>query len=114
MAIQKGTGFTNLNKIMQANQGNKLGQAVSGGIQGQTQGVKTQVKSAQDQFEEEAQKGRLDTGAAATQRQNILGRFAPSSGKTEPSAQPQTQGTANPAPQVGAVQAPNPLFLKKK
>ena len=77
MAIQKGTGFTNLNRIMQANKGNKLGQTVSGGIQNQVQGVKSQVKSAQDQFQEEAQKNRLDTQESADKRDEILNRFAP-------------------------------------
>jgi len=80
MAIQKGTGFTNLNRIMQANKGNKLGSTVSGGIQGQVQGVQSGVKSAQEQFQEEAQKNRLDTQASADKRSEILGRFAPSTG----------------------------------
>ncbi len=39
MAIQKGTGFTNLNRILQANKGNKLGQTVAGGIQKQLKGL---------------------------------------------------------------------------
>lgn len=99
MAIQKGTGFTNLNRILQANKGNKLGQTVAGGIQGQTQGVTTQVKSAQDQFQEEAQKNRLDTDDAANKRQSILDRFAPSSGST-PQA-PQTAKANLPQEQTG-------------
>lgn len=75
MAIQKGTGFTNLNRVLQANKGNKLGQSISGGIQGQVQGVNTQVKSAQQQFQDEAQKGRLDTEEAANKRTQVLGQF---------------------------------------
>lgn len=75
MAIQKGTGFTNLNRIMQANKGNKLGETVSSGIKGQVEGVKTQVKSAQDQFNEEAQKNRVDTDEAKQARDQIVGRF---------------------------------------
>lgn len=97
MAIQKGTGFTNLSRIMQASRGNKLGQTVAGGIQSQAQGLQTQVKSAQEQFQEEAQKGRLDTGEAAQKRQEILGRFAPSTG---------AQQTQQPATPPAAAQAP--------
>lgn len=106
MAIQKGTGFTNLNRVLQANKGNKLGSTVSSGIQGQVQGVKTQVKSAQDQFNEEAQKNRLDTQEASDKRNEILNRFSPSSGTSSVQAQ-QTQapaGTSNTAQQP--VQSP--------
>jgi len=87
MAIQKGTGFTNLNRIMQANKGNKLGSAVSGGIQGQVSGVKSNVKSAQEQFQEEAEKNRLDTQQTADKRSEILGRFAPTSGSQPQASQ---------------------------
>lgn len=106
MAIQKGTGFTNLNKILQANKGNKLGSTVSGGIQGQVSGVKSQVKSAQDQFQEEAQKNRLDTQESADKRDAMLNRFAPSTG-TSTVQQQQTQppttvsgGVATPTPEI--------------
>jgi len=75
MAIQKGTGFTNLNRIMQANKGNQLGSTVAGGIQGQVQGVKTGVKSAQDQFNEEANKNRLDSDENKAKRDTTLGKF---------------------------------------
>lgn len=98
MAVQKGTGFTNLNRIMQANKGNKLAQTVSGGIQGQTQGVQTKVKSAQEQFEEEAQKGRLDTQEAADKRQEMLNRFTPSTGSQGVGQQQPVPGTQQSAP----------------
>jgi len=75
MAIKQGTGFTNINRILQANRGSKLGGAVSGGISGQVQNVQSGVKSAQQQFEEEANKKRLDTDEAKQQRQSVLGKF---------------------------------------
>lgn len=102
MAIQKGTGFTNLSKVLQANKGNRLGQTVSGGIQQQVQGVQSKVKSAQEQFQEEAQKNRLDTPEAAAKRQDILGRFAPSSGASgvpQVGQAPQQTGSSNTAQQ---------------
>ena len=51
---RKGTGFTNLARILQASQGSKLGQAVAGGITGQAQQVQSGVRSAQEQFRKEA------------------------------------------------------------
>ena len=101
MAIQKGTGFTNLNRIMQANRGNKLGATVAGGIKGQVSDVKTGVKSAQEQFQEEAQKNRLDTQEAADKRSEILGRFAPASGAANVQQAPVAQ-QAVPATQPAA------------
>lgn len=101
MAIQKGTGFTNLNRIMQANRGNKLGATVAGGIKGQVADVKTGVKSAQEQFQEEAQKNRLDTQEAADKRSEILGRFAPASGAANVQQAPVAQ-QAVPATQPAA------------
>lgn len=73
--VRKGTGFTNINRILQANRGSGLGGAVAGGITGQVQKVQSGVKSAQDQFQDEANKNRLDTPEAAEKRQSVLGRF---------------------------------------
>lgn len=81
---QRGTGFTNLNRIVQANKDNKLGQAVSGGIQQVGQKVQEETQQAQQKFQEEAQKKRLDTQEAADKRSGILGRFG---------QQPQQQST---------------------
>lgn len=56
-----GTGFTNLNRIMQANQGNKLGQAVGGGVAQQAGEAKTALNQARAGFDQQAQANRLDT-----------------------------------------------------
>lgn len=72
---QKATGFTNLNRIMQANTGNKLGQTVSSGVTQSAQNVQSGITSAQQRFNEEAQKKRLDTQEAADKRSEVLGRF---------------------------------------
>jgi uncharacterized phage-associated protein len=72
---RKGTGFTNLNRIMQANQGNRLGQSVAGGIGNRVQNLQSGIKTSQTQFGEQAQKGRLDTPEAAAKRGEVLGRF---------------------------------------
>lgn len=72
---KKGTGFTNLSRIMQANQGNRLGQTVAGGVTGQVQNLQSGIQQSQQAFGTEAQKGRLDTPEAAAQRAAVLGRF---------------------------------------
>jgi hypothetical protein len=70
-----GTGFTNLNRIMQANQGNRLGQTVAGGVTGQVQNLQSGVQQSQQQFGQQSEAGRLDTPEAAAQRASVLGRF---------------------------------------
>lgn len=77
---QTGTGFTNLNRIMSANQNNQLGQKVAGNIQSQIGNVRGSLQSQQQQFQTEAEKNRLDTEQNVQQRNAVLGRFtAPSS-----------------------------------
>lgn len=58
---RKGTGFTNLSRILQASQGSKLGQTVAGGITGQAQQVQSGINQAQQQFQQEAEQKRIDT-----------------------------------------------------
>lgn len=52
---RKGTGFTNLQRILQASQGSKLGQTIAGGITSQAQQVQSGVKSAQEEFNKKLQ-----------------------------------------------------------
>lgn len=75
MGFRKGTGFTNINRILQANKGSKLGSAVSGGIGQQVQKVQSGVAGAKQEFEKKAEENRLDTDAAKQQREQTLGRF---------------------------------------
>ncbi len=58
---KKNTGFVNLSKILGANQGSKLGSAVSGSVQGTTGQAKSALGSAQGQFAQQSQAGRLGT-----------------------------------------------------
>lgn len=58
-----GSGFTNLNRIMTANQGNRLGQAVGGGVAQQAGQAKEALGQAKTGFEQQSQAGRLDTDA---------------------------------------------------
>jgi len=68
----KGTGFTNIQSIIKANQGNRLGQAVAGGVQGQGQQVKQQAQQAGQKFEQGVAAGRLDTDANREKSQQLL------------------------------------------
>lgn len=129
MGFRKGTGFTNLNKVISANRGNRLGSAVAGGISTQNQGVNTGIQKAQSQFGEEAQKNRLDTEEAKNQREQILGKFTqpvansgtssiPNSSQTSPFAVPpitpgapagsSTTNASQPAP-AGATSQTQPV-----
>lgn len=73
--VRKGSGFTNLNRIMQANRGSNLGQNLAGGVAGQTQKFQSGVQQSQQKFTEESNKARLDTPEAAAKRGAVLGRF---------------------------------------
>ncbi len=46
----KGTGFTNVNTILNANQGNQLGKTIQSGITNTAQGVKQDINNAQNEF----------------------------------------------------------------
>lgn len=73
---RKGSGFTNINRVVTANQGNKLGQTVSSGVQNQANQVKQQTHQATTNFNDEAQKKRLDTQEAANDRDAVIGRYS--------------------------------------
>jgi hypothetical protein len=82
---KKGTGFTNLNRIMQANQGNRLGQTVAGGVSSAGQNLQSGIKQSQAGFQTEAEKNRLDTDTNRAQRSGVLGRFDASTYKPDES-----------------------------
>lgn len=51
----KGTGFTNVNNILNANQGNQLGQTIQTGIQNNANNVKQNISNAQGSFNQGVQ-----------------------------------------------------------
>lgn len=69
---QLGTGFTNLQNIMQANTGNKLGQAVGGGIQQAGQQATNSLQSGVQDFNNQSQSNALGTQAQKEDVQNTL------------------------------------------
>lgn len=69
---QLGTGFTNLQNIMQANTGNQLGQAVSGGIQQAGSQATNALNSGVQNFNQQSQANALGTQAQKQNVQNVL------------------------------------------
>lgn len=69
---QQGTGFTNLQSIMQANQGNRLGQAVGSGIKQTGEKVKQGLQTGQQEFQTKAQANQLGTQAQRENVENVL------------------------------------------
>lgn len=76
---QQGTGYTNLNRLFEANQNNKLGQKVSGDVSSQIGNVKTQLGQQQTDFSKNAEANRLDSDTNKQQRDAVIGRFADAS-----------------------------------
>lgn len=60
---QQDSGYTNIQRIVQANQGNKLGSTIGSNIQNAAQQAQQGVTQAQQQFQQQAGANRSDTGA---------------------------------------------------
>lgn len=63
----KGTGFTNLSRVIGANQNNRLGQAVGGGLQNTAGQARQGVQKAQEQFQQKTQQS-LDESTGTRQQ----------------------------------------------
>lgn len=61
--VRKGSGFTNLSRVLQANQQNRLGSAISSGLTGGSQNVRQQIGDTREDFKQQSEAGRLDTDA---------------------------------------------------
>jgi hypothetical protein len=70
--MQQGSGFTNVQRVAQANQNNRLGQAVGSGVQQVGQQARTAIGAGQQQFQQDTQKNNLDTTENRTQVQNLV------------------------------------------
>lgn len=98
---QKGTGFTNIQSIIQANQGNKLGSTIGQGIQQAGQQAQQATQNAQQQFQQQSQANQANTSANAQLVQNAL---ANPSSVTNPSQVSQFQNLMS-----GSYQGPTGL-----
>lgn len=93
-----GTGFTNLQSVLKANQGNRLGSAIGSGIQQTAQNTGLNIGAAGQQFLDQSNANRLDTD---TNRQNISGILGRISNYQAP-ATPAPSTTTQTAPPVGS------------
>lgn len=69
---QKGSGYTNIQKIITANQGNQLGQAVGGGVQKAGQGLQSNLNNSQNQFQQQTSQNQFNTEGNKQLVNNVL------------------------------------------
>lgn len=69
-----GSGFTNIQRVLEANKANKLGSAVGSGVTGFVGQGRQQLGSASSKFQEQMGKGALGTQAQQQERQDIIGK----------------------------------------
>lgn len=67
-----GTGFTNLQRIFQANQGNNLNETVGQGIQNVANSAQNQLQQGQNTFQQQANQGNLNSDANQQYREQAL------------------------------------------
>lgn len=72
---KKGSGFTNLQSILEANKGNKLGGAVVGGVQGAGQQAQSTLQAGQKEFEAGLSGARGQRQEKEQTSKGILSRF---------------------------------------
>lgn len=70
---QAGSGFTNLQRYLQANKSNRLGQAVAGGVQQAGQQAQGAITQAGQQFETESEKEKERLASQGKRVSDILG-----------------------------------------
>lgn len=71
---RQGTGFTNLSRVIGANQNNRLGTAVGGGISQAVGGVKQQVGQAQTDFQNQANQNRMGGADQQARSADVINR----------------------------------------
>lgn len=69
---QQGTGYTNISQVVNANQGNKLGQTIGTDVQQSGQNAQNQVNQSQQQFNQQTQANQANTSENAQLAQNVL------------------------------------------
>lgn len=71
-----GSGFVNIQNILNANRNNQLGNTVGSGIQNVSKGVNTGLQNSQQQFQEQSQAGTVGSAADIQARNDILHRIS--------------------------------------
>lgn len=70
---QAGTGFTNIQRILQANRANRLGSAISGGVQKAGEAARGSISQAGQQFQTDVGKERQRQQQEEQKAQSVLG-----------------------------------------
>lgn len=108
-ALPQGTGFTNINKIIQANQNNQLGNTIQGGVQKGIQGLQSNINQSQNQFNTDVNNANLNTTQNQQFVQNTIGSIANVNPASQSNtAAPQAQSAPQQVTSSANVPAPNP------
>jgi hypothetical protein len=73
---QQGSGYTNIQSVLNANKNNQLGQTVGSGIQGQTNQAQQNLNQSQQQFNQQTAANQANTQGNSQLVQNVLGNTA--------------------------------------
>jgi len=90
---QRGSGYTNIQRIVGANQANKLGQTIGGGIQQAGQQTRANIQQAGQQFQNQSNANRFDTAENSQLIGDVLNdptKYA-QMGQNDPNSQAGTQ-----------------------
>lgn len=71
---RKGSGFTNLQRILQANVGNRLGETIQRGVGDIASGVRERTGQAKEKFQKESEKKRVDRPENIQFREQTISR----------------------------------------
>lgn len=85
---QQGSGYTNIQSVLNANKNNKLGDTVGNGIQNQTNQAQQNLQQSQQQFNQQTAANQANTTGNSQLVQNVLGNTA----QYAPGAANQQQG----------------------
>lgn len=69
---QKGSGYTNIQKVISANQGNQLGSTIGNNLQQVGSSAQNNLKNAQNQFNQQTSQNQFNTDANNQLVQNVL------------------------------------------
>lgn len=69
---KSGSGFTNLQRFLDVNKQNRLGQSIASGVQNVATGARNALGQSQQQFQQKAESNRLDTDANSQRVKDVL------------------------------------------
>lgn len=93
MAVPQRSNFTNLQQLVNANQGNQLGNTIQNGVQKGITGLKSNVNKAEEQFQGDVNNNKLDTEQNQDFTKNTISNIINPAGQSTPT---QTASSGNP------------------